>query len=77
MLRVALYFFIFQTFRTDFYDWCLPLFDSGPGPFNNYTCSFLATENNLYFVNHTATTWNNYECCLFADVRKFNDWLLY
>ena len=56
-----------KTFRADYYDWCLPLFDSGPGEFNNYTCSFLATDGNMYFVNHTSNTgeWKDNECCLF------------
>lgn len=56
-----------QTFRSDYYNWCLPLFDSGPGEFNNYTCSFLATNGSMYFVNHTSPNkvWEENECCLF------------
>ena len=57
-----------QTFRSDFIDWCIPLFDSGPGEFNNYTCSYLATGNNMYLINHTADNWSNYDCCLFQKV---------
>ena len=69
-LNIYCYSLPIQTFRSDFYDWCIPLFDSGPGSFNNYTCSFLATENSMYFINHTAATWDNYDCCLFENVRK-------
>ena len=57
-----------KTFRSDFYDWCIPLFDSGPGEFNNYTCSFLSTEGNMYFINHTSPggdIWTQNDCCLF------------
>lgn len=54
-----------KTFRSDFFKWCIPLFDSGPGEFNNYTCSFVATEGNMYFINHTSEVWVNNECCLF------------
>ena len=58
-----------KTFRADYIDWCLPLFDSGPGEFNNYTCSFLATNGSMYFVNHTSPNgvWAENECCLFAE----------
>ena len=56
-----------KTFRADYIDWCLPLFDSGPEEFNNYTCSFLATNGSMYFVNHTSPdkVWADNECCLF------------
>lgn len=54
-----------KTFRSDFYKWCIPLFDSGPGEFNNYTCSFVATKGNMYFVNHTSDVWADNNCCLF------------
>ena len=56
-----------KTFRADYINWCLPLFDSGPGIFNNYTCSFLATDGSMYFVNHTSPNkvWDENECCLF------------
>lgn len=64
---VMYYYWHNQTFRSDFIDWCLPLFDSGPGIFNNYTCSFLATKGNMYFVNHTSPgkIWKENDCCLF------------
>ncbi|XP_066288661.1 uncharacterized protein [Branchiostoma lanceolatum] len=54
-----------KTLRSDFIDWCLPLFDK-PGLHHNYTCSFLMADGNMYFVNHTANTWQNHDCCLFA-----------
>ena len=56
-----------KTFRADYIDWCLPLFDS-PTEFNNYSCSFLATQGNMYFVNHTSQEkiWKENQCCLFA-----------
>lgn len=63
-----------KTFRADYIDWCLPLFgsdiDSGrgaPGESDNYTCSFLATNGNMYFVNHTSQdkVWRENDCCLF------------
>lgn len=54
-----------KTFRADYFNWCLPLFDSGPGESHNYTCSFLATEGNMYFVNHSSLVWDDNECCLF------------
>ena len=40
---------------------------TGPTEFNNYTCSFLATNGNMYFVNHTSPdkTWEENDCCLF------------
>lgn len=59
--------FFLQTFRADYIDWCLPLFDSGSTSKNNYTCTFLATQGNMYFVNHTATAWKDNECCLFGE----------
>lgn len=59
-----------QTFRADYIDWCLPLFgtDYGATEFDNYTCSFLATNGNMYFVNHTSGVWEKEECCLFEGV---------
>lgn len=56
-----------ETFREDYIDWCLPLFGE-PEEFNNYTCSFLATNGNMYFVNHTSPgkVWSENDCCLFA-----------
>lgn len=58
-----------KTFRSDFIDWCLPHFDSGDTGYNNYTCSFLATGGNMYFVNHTSPrkNWTMYDCCLFQE----------
>ena len=59
-----------QTFRSDFIDWCLPLFDSsGSGDFNHYTCSFVATKGSMYFVNHTSPDkiWAENTCCLFEE----------
>lgn len=58
-----------KTFRADYVDWCLPLFDSGRGEFNNYTCSFLATNGSMYFVNHTSPkgVWAENDCCLFEE----------
>lgn len=53
-----------KTFRADYFDWCLPLFDNSD--FSNYSCSFLATEGNMYFVNHTGATWQENQCCLYA-----------
>ena len=60
-----------KTFRADYIDWCLPLFDDdglSAREFNNYTCSFLATRGNMYFVNHTSPEkkWKENDCCLFA-----------
>ncbi len=57
-----------QTFRADYIDWCLPLFDTGSPDKNNYTCTFLATQGSMYFVNHTALSWDDYQCCLFEEV---------
>ena len=57
-----------QTFRTDFIDWCMPLFDSRPTNDNNYTCSVLATQGNTYFVNHTASHWQDNQCCSYQEV---------
>ena len=59
-----------QAFRADYIDWCLPLFgsDYGFNEFDNYTCSFLAANDNMYFVNHTAGIWEKEECCLFEGV---------
>jgi hypothetical protein len=62
-----------QTFRADYIDWCLPLFGSdygsaASGEFDNYTCSFLATNGNMYFVNHTSGIWEKENCCLFEGV---------
>ena len=37
---------------------------------NYYSCSFLATEGSMFFVNHTASKWEEDECCLFAKVYK-------
>jgi len=56
-----------QTFRSEYFKWCIPLFGT-PTTFNNYTCSFLATQGDLFFVNITASTWEDNECCLFAKV---------
>lgn len=57
-----------KSFRADYYEWCLPLFDSGPGEFNNYSCSFVATRGNMYFVNMSSSnTWSDAQCCLFAE----------
>lgn len=56
-----------RTFRADYIDWCLPLFDSGPGEFNNYSCSFVATKGNMYFVNHTSNIWAENKCCMFEE----------
>ncbi|XP_019642559.1 PREDICTED: uncharacterized protein LOC109483851 [Branchiostoma belcheri] len=53
-----------KTLRSDFIHWCLPLFDK-PEQYNNYTCSFLITGGNTYFVNHTSSTWEDHDCCLF------------
>lgn len=63
-----------QTFRADYIDWCLPLFGStqpnpGSAKSNYYTCTFLATEGNMFFVNHTANSWEEDDCCLFQKVR--------
>ena len=61
-----------KTFRADYIDWCLPLFGSDGAPaageFDNYTCSFLATNGNMYFVNHTSPgkVWSENDCCMFA-----------
>lgn len=58
-----------KTFRGDYYDWCIPLFGGdNKNSSNYYTCSFLATDGNMYFVNHTAADgkWENNQCCLFA-----------
>ena len=59
-------------FRSDYIDWCLPLFGSDYGStgdeFDNYNCSFLATNGNMYFVNHTSGMWEKEDCCLFAQV---------
>ena len=60
--------FFVQAFRTDFIDWCMPLFDSRPTNDNNYTCSVLATQGNTYFVNHTASHWNDNQCCNYQEV---------
>ncbi|XP_035695588.1 uncharacterized protein LOC118429233 isoform X1 [Branchiostoma floridae] len=54
-----------KTLRSDFIDWCLPLFE-GPARYQNYTCSFLMADGNMYFVNHTASSWQDHDCCLFA-----------
>jgi hypothetical protein len=54
-----------KTFHGEFINWCLPLFDSGTGDYNNYTCSFLAIEDTMYFVNHTGKSWNDNDCCIF------------
>ncbi|CAH1273726.1 Hypp5190 [Branchiostoma lanceolatum] len=54
-----------KTLRSDFIDWCLPLFNK-PELHHNYTCSFLMADGNMYFVNHTASSWQNHDCCLFA-----------
>jgi hypothetical protein len=54
-----------KTFRADYIDWCLPLFDSGSSENNDYTCSFLATKGNMYFVNHTSEIWAENDCCMF------------
>ena len=35
---------------------------------HNYTCSFLATQRDLFFVKFTASTWEDNECCLFSKV---------
>ena len=70
ILSFTLYMYV-QTFRADYIDWCLPLFDSGPTDQNNYTCSFLATQGNMYFVNHTANSWSEDQCCLFGKVKTF------
>ncbi|XP_064382176.1 uncharacterized protein LOC135331068 [Halichondria panicea] len=56
-----------KTFRADYIDWCLPLFDTGSPDKNNYTCTFLATQGSMYFVNHTALSWDDYQCCLFEE----------
>ena len=54
----------------EFIHWCIPLFGSeyGSSEFNNYTCSFLATNGNMYFINHTAGVWEKDNCCLFETV---------
>ena len=64
----ALCFVHIQTFRADYIKWCLPLFDSGPTDRNNYTCTFLATGGSMYFVNHTASRWQDNQCCTFEKV---------
>lgn len=56
-----------KTFRADFMDWCLPLFDDSKSSFDNYTCSFLATKGNMYSVNHTSKEWKENKCCLFDE----------
>lgn len=54
-----------KSFRGNFNDWCLPLFDD-PSEFNNYSCSFVATGGNMYFVNvSSSSTWKDAQCCLF------------
>ena len=63
-----------QTFRADYIDWCLPLFGSTvsgeiESKSNYYSCSFLATGGSMYFVNHTANTWEEDDCCLFQKVQ--------
>jgi hypothetical protein len=61
-----------KTFRSDYIGWCLPLFGSSFAEKpsltpDNYSCSFLATEGSMFFINHTASTWEDDECCLFAE----------
>uniref|UniRef100_A0A1X7TQT6 AMOP domain-containing protein n=1 Tax=Amphimedon queenslandica TaxID=400682 RepID=A0A1X7TQT6_AMPQE len=51
-----------KTFRADYIGWCLPPF---PSNHSDYSCSFLATGSNMYFINHTASEWDKYDCCLF------------
>ncbi|XP_019856606.1 PREDICTED: uncharacterized protein LOC109585102, partial [Amphimedon queenslandica] len=55
------------TFRADYIDWCLPLFDDGSSDHNDYSCSFFATAEDMFFVNFTASSgkWEDYDCCLF------------
>lgn len=64
---------VLQTFRGDFYDFCIPLIDTHEPTFNNFTCTFLASEGNMYYIEHTSTTWNENKCCLFQAV----SWALY
>lgn len=52
-----------QTFRADYIHWCFPIAES-----HKYSCTFLATGGNMYFVNHTANNWKEYDCCLFQKV---------
>uniref|UniRef100_A0A1X7U0R2 Uncharacterized protein n=1 Tax=Amphimedon queenslandica TaxID=400682 RepID=A0A1X7U0R2_AMPQE len=56
-----------ETFRADYIDWCLPLFDDGSSDHNDYSCSFFATAEDMFFVNFTASSgkWEDYDCCLF------------
>ena len=46
-------------------NWCLPPFGNGN---HNFTCSWLATNGNMYFVNHTAERWEDNQCCTFEKV---------
>lgn len=64
---MSLFFNILQVFRADYIGWCLPPF---PDNYSDYSCSFLATGGDMYFINHTATEWYKYDCCLFEGVRK-------
>ena len=73
-----------QTFRSDYIGWCLPLFGSSAvskatesSKSDYYSCSFLATEGSMFFVNHTASTWDENECCLFAKVYNNNKTTMY
>jgi hypothetical protein len=57
-----------KTFRADYIDWCLSPFQSNEEGYDNCTCSYLATEDTMYFINHTASNWDDNECCIFEKV---------
>ena len=58
-----------KAFKSTFTDWCLPLFDERSGkPFDNYTCSFVAINGNMYFVNDSSSSnWETADCCMFEE----------
>ena len=55
-----------KAFKSTFKDWCLPLFDGTEKTFNNYTCSFVAINGSMYFVNDSSSKeWDSASCCIF------------
>ena len=55
-----------KAFKSTFKDWCLPLFDGTEKTFDNYTCSFVAINGSMYFVNDSSSKeWDSASCCIF------------
>ena len=56
-----------KAFKGTYTDWCLPLFgDTSGKSLDNYTCSFVAINGNMYFVNDSSSSsWDTADCCMF------------